>query len=482
MLEHRGREQDHLFVACSLRELIPDDHILKQVDAVLDLAWLRAEVSDLYAEDGRPGIDPEAAVRLMLAGFFEGIVHDRRLLRQAQVNLAMRWFAGYRLDEKLPHHSTFTKLRQRWGAERFQRIFERSVAQCIDAGLVGGETLHIDATLIRAHASMESLSRAHAERVWTAHENQEEGHGGGDDEPEPGGAGGSKPSSPGAPRRKRDEVRPRSDPDATLSTSSRRQPARPSYKQHTAVDALAGVVLDVGLTTGAHPEERELLAQVDRVEARLARRPGAVTADASYGSSANYAGLEARGIDATIPPPGKTVRSKVPISRFKYDARHDLLRCPRKRTLRFKGFDERGQRVYRTRRTDCARCALAGRCLSAGARNVGVRTVKLGEGYAALLRARRRQLKRLALDRQRQRAHRWQVEGRHGEGKQWHGLGRAARRGRAEVSIQMYLTAAAMNLKRLARARGSRRSEQPASRPRALCLHMPGKYSIARAA
>jgi transposase len=85
---------------------------------VLDLSWLRAEVAGLYSEtNGRPGIDPEVAVRLMLAGFVLGIVHDRRMLRGAQVNLAIRWFMGYGLREELPDHSSLTRIRQRWGAE-----------------------------------------------------------------------------------------------------------------------------------------------------------------------------------------------------------------------------------------------------------------------------------------------------------------------------------------------------------------------------
>jgi transposase len=98
-------------MAGSLRDLIPDDHILARVDRLLDLIWLRAEVRSCYAADGagRPGIDPEVAVRLMLAGFLLGIVHDRRLMREAQVNMAIRWFAGFGLHEVLPDHSSLTR-------------------------------------------------------------------------------------------------------------------------------------------------------------------------------------------------------------------------------------------------------------------------------------------------------------------------------------------------------------------------------------
>ncbi len=122
MLGTQERWQEELFVAGPLSSLIPDDHILKQVDKVLNLSWLRKEVAGLYCQtNGRPGIDPEAAVRLMLAGFFQGIVHDRKLMREAQVNIAIRWFAGYRLDEKLPDHSSLTKIRQSWRRNVFEK-------------------------------------------------------------------------------------------------------------------------------------------------------------------------------------------------------------------------------------------------------------------------------------------------------------------------------------------------------------------------
>ena len=99
--------------------------MLVRVDRVLDLSWLREEVADCYClNDGRPGIDPEVAVRLMLAGLLAGVAHDRKLMREAHVNIAIRWFIGYGLHEQLPHHSSLTRIRQRWGAERFRKIFK----------------------------------------------------------------------------------------------------------------------------------------------------------------------------------------------------------------------------------------------------------------------------------------------------------------------------------------------------------------------
>ena len=203
--------QDDLFVACTLRDLIPADHILRRVNKVLELSWLRGEVKGLYDEyQGRPSIDPESAVRLMLAGFFQGIAQDRKLMREAQVNIAIRWFAGYRLHEKLPDHSSLTRIRQRWGEERFRRIFQKTVEQCIRAGLVDGETVHVDATLIRADVSWESLVERHAEQVMAENPARPE-------DPAPG------PEAKKRGRPRTTEKAPKkislTDPDATLTTS-----------------------------------------------------------------------------------------------------------------------------------------------------------------------------------------------------------------------------------------------------------------------
>ena len=146
--------------------MIPDEHVLARVDDVLDLSWLADEVADLYADGfGRPGIDPEVAVRLMLAGFLLGIVHDRRLMRDAAVNLAIRWFAGFGMSEALPDHSSLTRIRQRWGSERFRTIFVRVVRDCQSAGIVSGDVVHMDATLIRADVSLGSLAARHMDAV-----------------------------------------------------------------------------------------------------------------------------------------------------------------------------------------------------------------------------------------------------------------------------------------------------------------------------
>jgi transposase len=426
---NQERWQEDLFVAGPLSSLIPKDHILKLVDKVLDLSWLRREVSDCYNETmGRPSIDPESALRLMLAGYFQGIVHDRKLMREAQVNLAIRWFSGFRLHETLPEHSSLTKIRQRWGPDRFRRIFQKTVRMCIDAGLVNGETVHIDSTLIRADVSWESLTTEYADKVITENRIEDEDN--------------DSVSIKGKPKK-----RSTTDPDATLTTSNRSKRMEPFFKQHTAVDDRCGVVLDVDTTTGESSEGKELLKQMERTEQTTGIKIETVTADMGYAHSENYSRLEQRRTEAVIPP--QTLPAKLtclPIHRFKYDSRNEIVRCPQGKILRRSCRNDKGW-VYRAAKKDCVSCPLRHRCISSKAK---ARLILIKDGYESLLRARRRWQKRGEDIRDKYQRHKWRVEGIHGEAKTQHGLRRAVRRGLANVSIQVYLTAMVMNLKRLA--------------------------------
>jgi len=436
MIGHQDRWQEDLFHVGSLESLIPGDHILRRVDLVLDLSWLPREVAPLYSEtNGRPSIDPEAAVRLMLAGLFAGITSDRKLMREAQVNLAMRWFAGWRLHETLPDHSSLTRLRQRWGADLFEKIFERTVAQCARAGLIESEVVHIDATLIRADADARRVAREHARRVREANACEDDDQGP-DERPDPPPSGGRGP-----------------DREATLSTSSGRMVPQPSYKQHQAVDAKHGVIVDVEVTTGVVAESSRLVDQVDRAAGRLGQMPRVVTADSGYSKAAVFAALEERGVEPLIVPrPEPRTARRLPQRAFHYDAHHDVVRCPEGKTLRPIAAHRNGWN-YRSLARDCRPCPRRARCVDSKA---GRRIVKLSAGHDALLRGRRRHARRDPADKALHTCHRILAEGRHAEAKRWHGLGRAARRSVCEVKIQSLMTAAVLNLKRLAAAAANR--------------------------
>ena len=418
-------------MAGSLRDLIPDDHVLARIDRVLDLDWLRAEVADCYAaEAGRPGIDPEAAVRLMLAGLLLGIVHDRRLMREAQVNIAIRWFAGYGLHEALPDHSSMTRIRQRRGAERFRRVFARTVQACVAAGIAKGEVVHIDSSLIRADVSWDAIARRHADAVEAA-----EANGG--------------PPRPIAPKPARPPVCT-TDPDATLATNNKARRSEPAYKQHTAADAGRGVILDVAVTTGAVHDTKTVEDQLDAVAATTGTRIQVATMDASYAITRVFATLEERGIEAVVPAKAERPPKKgtIPVRRFKLDARNRVVRCSGGKLLRPHGKpDSGGFQHYRARIPDCRACRLRAACFSPAMKR---RAILLHKDHPALLRARRKYARWGDRERALYRSHRIRVEGFHGAAKTWHGLARAVRRGLANMRIQAYLTAAAVNLKRLA--------------------------------
>jgi len=442
MLGRKDRSERSLFIAGDIEQFIPDDHILKRVDRCLDLSWLRQAVADCYClNNGRPGIDPESAVRLMLAGFFQGIVHDRKLMREAQVNIAIRWFAGYELDEALPDHSSLSRIRERWGADKFRAIFRRTVQACMDADLVSGETVHIDSTLIRVDVSWASVVTKHANDVLS--ENREDN--GNNKAPV------DPPNKCGRPRTKDSKPKKVSltDPEATMATSGHNYHLEPTYKQHTAVDDQAGILVDVDLTTGEINEGTQLIETIERIECITEKPIKHVTADKGYAHSANYRELDKRGIDAIIPPQrdSNIGKGNLSIRRFKYDGLHQRLVCPGGSALTRSSRVRNGW-LYKSKRTDCRSCTLCRQCLPPTAKT---RTILIVDGYEALLRARRRRQKGWD-DKTKQlyNRHRNLVEGIHGEAKTQHGLRRAVRRGLANVAIQVYLTATVINLKRLA--------------------------------
>ena len=243
----------------------------------------------------------------------------------------------------------------------------------------------------------------------------------------------------------------RTDPDARLATSGGRGGFEPSYKQHAVVDDARGVVLDVSVTRGTVNEREVIESHMNAVRELSGREAAMVTADSGYAYSKVYGALERRGVAALIPAKKEPSQSRVPLRLFRYDARNDIVKCPRGKTLSPRRDTERG-RYYRSRTRDCAGCALLD-CLP---KAWSSKVVLVPYAYPALLRARRRHARWGEEERRMHQRHMWRSEGYHGEAKTWHGLARAVRRGLENMKIQSYLTAAAINLKRLAAALAAR--------------------------
>jgi hypothetical protein len=218
-------------------------------------------------------------------------------------------------------HSSLTRIRQRWGAERFRRILERTVRACMAAGIAKGEVVHVDASLIRADVSWDSLVVRQVDAVSAAN---------GDADPDEEADRKTRNSKKTGRFKK---VCP-TDPDASMATNGRNRRLEPSYKQHGVVDDEAGVVLDVEVTTGEVNEGEPFLARLDEVADLTGSKIRIVTADAGYAYAKVYAGLEARRIEAVIPAKAEPIRSPVPMRRFRYDAKNDVLKCPRGKKLK----------------------------------------------------------------------------------------------------------------------------------------------------
>src|ERR1700741_2499615 len=154
MMGRRERGQGQFFYSFNLDEVVPPDHLVRQIDGVLDLDWVHKELAPYYSHTGRPSIDPVLMIRMLIVGYVFALRSERRLGAEFQVNLAYRWFCKLGIEDRIPDHSVFCRARH----ERFResdalrRVFEDVVAKCIAAGLVGGEGFSIDASLIRADA------------------------------------------------------------------------------------------------------------------------------------------------------------------------------------------------------------------------------------------------------------------------------------------------------------------------------------------
>lgn len=400
MQTKRQQTQQRMTLLPSLESFIPEDHRLRKMNQFLDLEFLHDAVRSCYCQDnGRPSIDPEIVIRLFLIQAIEGIPHVRELMREVHVNLAYRWFIGYELDEELPDHSTLSKALDRLGDSVFNELFERSIAQCKRSNLIEGRVLHVDATTIRADIDRNCV---------------------------------------GKPESSDKDARFGRFPDGTK---------QPGYKQQTVVDDGSRVVLEVSVDPANVNEGDDLSSAVNRAVVRLDSKPEVICADSAYASGKNAAACNDEGIRLVSPPAvarNNLSHEQFTIVQFEYDSDRDLFICPAGKVLSKVGRkeDKKGRWKYRASARDCRCCSLKSQCTRTSARNLYV------TGYhGALVNLRRdsQSTEFKALYRRRASV----IEGIFAEGKQWHGLSRAWRRGLSKMRIQCLLIATVLNYKRL---------------------------------
>jgi transposase len=365
MMGDRQVDQGSLFYEFSLEGHVPADHMLRAIDRFVDLEGLRAHVAPFYSVIGRPSIDPELLIRMLLVGYCFGIRSERRLCEEVHLNLAYRWFCRLGLDGDVPDHSTFSK--NRHGRFRdcdlLRQLFETVVERCMCEGLVGGEGFAADASLIAADANRqrgvpgavglpaEAASRAINEYLAVL-----------DDAA----FGGSTPVVPKF-------ISP-ADPAARW-TGADKGPAYFAYSTNYLIDLDHAVIVDVEATTAIRQAEvGAVRTMIERVGERHDLQPARLAADTAYGSAEMLDWLvNQHGIEPHIPVIDKSQREDGTFSRsdFIYDPAADTYQCPTGKTLQRnrRAFREPRPNAppddtyrYRAAKADCDACALKTRC------------------------------------------------------------------------------------------------------------------------
>ena len=432
--------QDRLFYEFNLEDLIPFDHLLRRIDAVLDLSWLRSDLAPFYSHTGCPSVDPELMIRMLLVGYCYSIRSERRLCQEVELNLAYRWFCRLGLEDKVPHHSTFSV--NRHGRFRksdvLRRVFESVVRHCMEAGLVKGEGFAVDASVIEADASR--FKRVEGSEIdWTDEQRN------------------SRPvreylaaldgeKSPTNPERAPKALSP-TDPSAAWTTRGRHK-VMFAYSLNYLIDIDHAVIVDVEPTPTRITKEVDATeTMIQRTEERFNLKPEKIAADVAYGTGRLLGRLVAREIDPHIPVWDKAKRKDGTFSRedFTFDGRRNVYTCPQGRILKTTGRLHDGKTLlYRASKYDCEICPLKRRCcpkeparkiprdINEDARDY-VRSLMATEAYLQSRRARKK------------------IETLFGDVKRNLGLTRMRLRGLTGARDEFLLLATAQNLKRLAK-------------------------------
>jgi transposase len=365
MLGPRQVMQEELFYEFSLENHVPEGHLLRRIDALMDFSDVRVHLAPFYSAIGRPSIDPELMIRMLVVGYCFGIRSERRLCEEVHLNLAYRWFCRLGLRSAIPDHSTFSKNRHGRFRESglLRHVFEMVLRRCIEAGLVGGEGFAVDASLVSADANRteggpasegldpSKTSRAIREYLDTL------------DDAAFGGASSAPPRflSP-------------SDPAARW-TAAHHAPAIYAYSINYAVDVANAVIVDVEGSGPIRQAEVEAARRmIDRVEDRFKIKPRKLIGDTAYGAAKNLEWLvNTKGIEPHVPVFDKGERGDDRLSRseFRYDAAGDRYICPAGKPLQQYWTAHRAAKAkppkddlyrYFARKQDCSECPLKPQC------------------------------------------------------------------------------------------------------------------------
>ena len=457
MMGRREGSQVQFLYSFDLDKVVPSDHLVRQIDGVLDLSWVHKELAPYYSHTGRPSIDPVLMIRMLLVGYVFALRSERRLCSEVQVNLAYRWFCKLSVEDQIPDHSVFSRARHKRFRESdaLRRVFEGVVAMCIAAGVVGGEAFSVDASLIKADvdkkkrvAGDQSMSWPKAEQASRAVREYLTALDAARSNDENGGGSGGGPSG-GSSRSKPPKEVSVTDPQATWVARPGVDPFF-AYDANYLIDNKAGIILDAeGTCANRIVEIAVTQTMIDRVRRRFDLQPQRLAGDTAYGAVRLLKWLVDRSITPHIPVWDKSARSDGTFSRtdFVFDQERNIYVCPGGAELTSTGNIDQGHIVYyRASKNDCSTCSLKPKCTTAVARKI---TRDLNEDVRDRVRA-------LANTEafQQSRRERKKVDMRFAHMKRILRLDRLRLRGLSGVRDEVLLTATAQNLKRLVKLLG----------------------------
>jgi transposase len=460
MMGRRKRDQGKLFYEFRLEDRIPANHLLRRMNVFVSVALgdLHEELAPFYSDIGRPSVDPELMIRMLIVGYCYGIRSERRLVQEVELHLAYRWFCKLDLDDEIPHHSTFSanRLGRFRESDVLRHIFERVVWSAMATGLVKGEGFAVDASVLEANASryhgvppedldwtdQQRQRRAVAEYLAAiaAEQVETETHGTHD---------GDGPEWPRQrePERKAPKVISPSDP-ASAWTAKANKRVQFGYGLNYLIDIENAVIVDVEATPArTFDEVAATKTMIDRTAASFALKPKRLIADTAYGTGQFLGWLvKEKKIIPHIPVWDKSVREDGTFSRgdFKWDKRRAIYICPAGKELRTGGsITSNHAQLYRARKRDCDACPLKVRCCPSEPSRKIPRDVNEDARDVA-----RRKMKTKAFAKSRDERKR--VEMRFGHLKTHHGFERLRLRGLSGARDEFHLAAIVQNLKTMA--------------------------------
>jgi transposase len=426
---------ESLFYYFRIEDLVPQNHLLRLIDQHVSFDFVRDKLKDFYSDTGRPSVDPELLLRILLIGYLYGVTSERKLVEELTMHLAWRWFTGLSFDQEIPHHSTFSKNRHGRFQESnlFQQLFEEVVQRCVEVGLVEGEHLSVDGSFIRANASkssripLEKLTEvAHVKRNVREYLTELE-----------------QENPVDEPIKQQDMVST-TDPDATFFTKGE-EPAALGYFDNYLVDNQSSVIVAVQ-ATAARPSHESAAARemITQSAERQGRFPQSLAADTAYGSGELLAWLEERGVTSFIPVREHTAPrgNLYGLDKFTYDTKTNSYQCPAGKQLKYIGIKKANRsHIYRATPAKCRDCPQKVQCTTGRYRQI---VIHIHES----IRQRARDRTKIPAFAIAQR-HRRRVEALFAELKNQIGLRRLRMRRMKFVREQFLLAATAQNLRRL---------------------------------